>query len=423
MRGCAILSIGYACLIVGLRDVEYKTCRMDNASETRLIELIGHNLLTLEKMIDYNITNQIQMFRITSDLIPFGSSPVNQIDWPIVFKSDFNRIGEKIRSGLIRVSMHPGQYTVLNSLDDSVVDRAIQDLVYHAKILDALNTDPSSKIILHVGGIYGDKPAAIDRFVTTYVRLPDEVKRRLVIENDDRSYTIEDVLAVSKRTGAPVVYDNLHNLLLPSEQEGDDLFWIGEAKKTWKEIDGNQKIHYSQQDPAKQNGSHSQSIQIEKFLPFYQLLDHVDVMLEVKDKNLSAIKCINCTRSDHKIKLLENEWSLYKYNVLERDPSGYQKIRVLLKDKDQYPALDFYRILEKSLAKTPTIGTMINGFQHVFGYFKNQVSESERALFFKKTDGYQTGSETAGSVKKYLEKLALKYQEEYLLKSYYFILN
>lgn len=416
------MAIGYACLIVGENGYDYRTIRMDHLTDSRLIEIIDHNLKTLERMIDYNSSNEIRMFRITSDLIPFGSSPVNRIDWSKEFKSSFDRIGEKIRASGIRVSMHPGQYTVLNSIDESVVKRAVDDLLYHAKVLDCLSTDASAKIILHIGGIYGDKPLAMDRFVDRFHNLPDVIKRRLVIENDDRSYNIQEVLSISKRTGIPIVYDNLHNRLLPSDPVGDDLYWIMEASKTWRPMDGNQKIHYSEQDPEKKNGSHSERIHMDEFLPLYKKLNNVDVMLEVKDKNLSAIKAIQCTRKDQKIKYLENEWALYKYTVLERNPSGYQKIRNLLKNKADFPALEFYRILDESLEKEPTVGTSLNALLHVFGYFKKQVTESERNQFMKKTNNYQQGTESLKSIKRLLEKLADKYNEPYLLNSYYFSL-
>lgn len=115
-----------------------------------------HNLAALERMIDYNRKNDIKLFRISSDLIPFGSSPINALAWPEIRKT-FDRIGAKIRKNGIRVSLHPGQYTVLNSPTEDVGERAIADLIYHDKILAALGTDTTNKIVLHVGGIYGDK--------------------------------------------------------------------------------------------------------------------------------------------------------------------------------------------------------------------------------------------------------------------------
>src|SRR5690554_3881854 len=211
------MKIGYACLTVGVPDTQMRTCRKANATSENLMELIEHNLHSTENMIDYNIKNNIKMYRISSDLIPFGSDKeTNNLDWATLFKDTFDRMGQKIKDHDIRVSLHPGQYTVLNSPNEEVISRAIDDLEYQDLILNALNVDDSHKLIIHIGGVYGDKEAAKARFIETYEGLSKEVKARLIIENDDRLYTIADVLEISEATGAPVVYDNLHNFCNPS---------------------------------------------------------------------------------------------------------------------------------------------------------------------------------------------------------------
>ncbi len=292
------MSIGYACLTVGVPNTDIKGCLMKNASNEKLAELIRHNLASLQNIIRYNDENDIRLFRISSDIIPFGSSPVNALDWRSVFEPELAALGKSIRQAGIRVSMHPGQYTVLNSPNSEVARRAVKDLAYHASFLDSLAVDPSNKIILHLGGVYFDKKAAINRFAERYSELDDSVKRRLVIENDDKSYHIGDALEVGTRLGIPVVYDNLHNKVNCCDSSKDDFYWIALCSPTWRREDGAQKVHYSQQDCLKSAGSHSRSIAVEEFLDFYEGLggQKPDIMLEVKDKNLSAVKCINCTK-------------------------------------------------------------------------------------------------------------------------------
>ena len=139
--------------------------------------------------------------------------------------------------------MHPGQYTVINSPHQDVVDRAIEDLIYHASFLDSLSLDASHKLILHIGGIYNEKEAAMDRFISVYQYLPENVKARLVIENDDRLYSVADVLAISSATGIPVVFDTLHHEVNPPHQNDKSMVeWLLLCKNTWKRNDGCQKI-------------------------------------------------------------------------------------------------------------------------------------------------------------------------------------
>ncbi|MDN6409673.1 MAG: UV DNA damage repair endonuclease UvsE, partial [Tetragenococcus halophilus] len=346
------MKIGYACIVKGVPGLKYKTCRKKNATKEKLMSLIEHNLMTLEKMMDYNYEQGIKLFRISSDIIPFGSDfEVNDLDWVTLFEPLFNKIGCKINQYNIRVSMHPGQYTVLNSPRQDVVDRALNDLKYHTLFLDSLGVQQESKIILHVGGVYNDKPLAIEKFVSVYKQLDKNIKKRLVIENDDVSYTIKDVLELSSRIDIPVVYDNLHYRLNNDGNIHPDSYWISKAKCTWGEKDGRAKVHYSQQQIDAREGSHSKYIRINDFMRYFEDVKecHVDIMLEVKDKNLSVKKCQLATSKEKNIKSLENEWARYKYTVLERSPAIYQDIKDLLKDKTAYPVIQFYQLIESAL--------------------------------------------------------------------------
>lgn len=282
------MNIGYACLTLGVPNSNFKTTILKNASNENLLAIIKHNLISLSNIIDYNIKNDIKLFRISSDIIPFGSSPINKLAWQEIFQEELSIIGNKIKQSNMRVSVHPGQYTVLNSPKEDVVYRAVKDLEYHNLLLDSLNVDSSNKIILHVGGIYNDKISAIKRFIEVYNNLDPKIKNRLVIENDDKSYNIEDVLYISSVTGVPVVFDNLHNNVLKANIIKEDVYWIKKAAKTWRKKDGTQKIHYSEQDPSKRTGAHSFTINIKQFKDYIKSFDFdLDVMLEVKDKNLS----------------------------------------------------------------------------------------------------------------------------------------
>ena len=416
------MSIGYGCLNIGTPNTNIRSVMQRNATPEKLTEVTAHNLEALEKMVDYNIANDIRLYRISSDLIPFGSSPVNALDWPEIHKEAFERVGAKIRKSGMRVSLHPGQYTVLNSPTEDVVARAIADLIYHDKILAALGTDTINKIVMHIGGIYGDKEAALDCFTENFQKLPASVQNRLIIENDDRLYNIDDVLTLAHRLQIPAVYDNLHHAINPPAAGGADPYWIAEAKKTWKEADGNQKIHYSHQAPGKRPGAHTDTIDLETFLTFHDQLEdkQIDIMLEVKDKNLSAIKCQNATTPAPKATLLEIEWGRYKYAILERSPAIYQAIRTLLKDKEAYPVQEFYRLIDTAFAAEPSPGYAENAAAHVWGYFKKHATETERRQYEKNLSNYRNNTGTLATLKRQLFKLAEKYETDYLLQSLYF---
>lgn len=414
------MKIGYACLTEGVYNTKFKTCTLKTATRENLLKIIEHNLDTLEEIIDYNIKMNISFFRLGSDIIPFGSSPVNNLPWDGIFKERFQTISKKIKDKNIRISMHPGQYTILNSPNETIIERAIEDLEYHNRFLNALEMDKTSKIILHIGGVYGDKESAIARFEKTYSILSDAIKSRLIIENDDKSYNIGDVLGIAKRNSIPVAYDNLHNTLLPFDESKDDNHFIKLANKTWTSSDGVQKIHYSQSANGKRTGSHSKTIDLEVFSGFLKDIPDVDIMLEVKDKNISALKVNNLIDDKKDIRALENEWSRYKYNILEHDPNIYNGIRNLLKDKKSYPVIEFYALIDKALNIIPSEGILINASSHVWGYFKDLAMEKEKKRYDSYINSFKNGNYSINAVKGLLLKMAVKYDNKYLLDSYYF---
>lgn len=416
------MRIGYACQGIGIPDTMLRTCQARSARPDLLEALTANNLDVLHNLLAYNAATGIRMFRITSDLVPFGSSPVNPLPWWDMHREAFHEIGSFIRDHDIRVSMHPGQYTVLNAKDPDVVHRAILDLDYHTRVLDLLGTGPDSKIILHVGGVYGNRKEAFDRFADAWRNLSDGIRSRLIIENDDRSYPAGEVLELGTRLGIPVVFDNLHHLLNPGTESRSDAEWVAACRETWKKEDGSQKIHYSQQAPGRRPGSHSDTISLGPFLEFAASLQEPtpDIMLEVKDKNLSALKCVAGTQSRGQKRILESEWARYKYKVLEHDPAAYLAIRALLRDKEEPLAQTFYDLLDHALAEDIKPGNAENAALHVWGYFKDKATDKERQSFFKQLERYRTGTSGLAPVRRMLHNLAQKHGESYLLSSLYF---
>lgn len=417
------MSIGYACTTIGVPYTDLRSCILRNACEIKLNELIDCNINTLNNIIDYNIDNNIKLFRISSDIIPFGSSPANQLKWWELYKDKLRLLGKKIKDNNIRVSMHPGQYTILNSTSSDVIDRAIEDLIYHYRFLECLDTDNTSKIVIHIGGVYGDKQLSMDRFCNVFKDLDKSIKDRIIIENDDKFYNVKDVLNISDKLNIPVVYDNLHNAINPYDMTLNDSYWIEECSKTWKATDGMQKMHYSEQDTLRRLGSHARSINTDKFLAFYEIVKDrdIDIMLEVKDKNLSAVKCINLT-SNYSINNLEKEWARYKYKILEKSHQDYLKIRQLLKDKSLYPAKELYSIIDNALKKDITINSSLNAINHVKGYFKSVANTKEIQYLDKLIGNYLENKVSLIAVKNHLLRLSYKYNIDYLIKSYYFYL-
>ncbi|MCB2299758.1 UV DNA damage repair endonuclease UvsE [Clostridium tagluense] len=412
------MKIGYACIPLTIDARTNRRLTLKNFSEKMLLEVLEQNLIDLRQILENNEKYNIKLFRISSDIVPLGSHSINEIPWHKYFQNELNEIGEYIKKCGMRVSMHPGQYTVLNAEKEDIVEKAIKDLEYHARFLDALGVDGENKIILHIGGGYGDKASAMNRFIENFKRLSLSVKNRLVIENDDRTFNINDLLFVSAEINIPVIFDNLHHEC-NHEMEIPIKEIMNRVAKTWKEEDGNPKVHYSQQDLHKHVGAHSNTIIIKNFLEYYEEVKefNIDIMLEVKDKDVSAIKCnLVVSNMNKKLKhvITEKQWAKYKYLLMERNYKYYKECSRLVKENCSIQ--QFYEYTDEVMNFPVEDGSFINTCEHVWGYVKNSASDKEHAHFKK----LLMDLEHKEKVKIYLKKLCDKYNAEYILNSYYF---
>jgi UV DNA damage endonuclease len=298
------MRIGYPCINRTLACSASTTFRLKSYSEARLKTSIKNNLDCLRTILQFNLEHKLFFFRISSDLVPFASHPINKFGWQQRFQGEFEGIGEFINKNRMRISMHPDQFTLINSIKDEIFERSKKELQYHAQILDLMKLDTSAKIQIHIGGAYGDKKASIERFAKRFRRLPDSVVRRLVIENDDKLYDLVDCLKISEEIQIPILFDVFHHELNNSTAQT-----IKEslklAAKSWNEKrDGVPMVDYSSQEPNGLPRQHSETIDLEdfsKFLKQTQPFD-LDVMLEIKDKEKSAIKAFKYSFNDWRIR-------------------------------------------------------------------------------------------------------------------------
>ena len=220
--------------------------------------------------------------------------------------------------------MHPDQFVILNSPDNKIVENSINELKYHSKVLDTMGLDDTAKVQIHVGGVYGNKVEAKDRFIKTYNNNSklvsddvDSIKRRLVIENDDRLYSLKDCLQINQQTGIPIVFDSFHHECYSNEEQQllPPQIALQRAMLTWKSSeDGLPIVDYSSQDTrnkednkSSRKGKHAKTIDtslFRKFLKDTEGLDF-DIMLEIKDKEKSALKALEVVRAQ------EYSWSSF----------------------------------------------------------------------------------------------------------------
>jgi UV DNA damage endonuclease len=290
---------GYACINETLKkdgvttNRSLKKATLDKKGLDYCSELAVQNIRDLEKYLHWNLENDILVFRMSSNMIPWG----NKVDW-FSFK-DFSEIkdvlarcGEFAAKHGMRLTMHPGQYCILTSPHQHVIDNSVSDLQMHSDLMDLMGLSRThyNKINIHMGATYGDKESAIKTFLKNFNKLPDAIKSRLTIENDDKGnmYSTKELFeGIHKNANIPIVFDYHHHRFCTGGQSEEEALRL--AVSTW----GNIKpiVHYSESKALNE----SLKVKLQAHSDYY--LNKVetygldlDIMMECKAKELAVMK-------------------------------------------------------------------------------------------------------------------------------------
>lgn len=258
--------LGLCCLNTELRNNKppiycSRTCIRKNFSINKAKELATNNIEDMNSMIKWNIKNNIHCFRLSSNLYPhFTDSETEKYD--INFSKNLLELNGKLANeSNMRIVMHPGQYNQIATPHENVFNKTIEDLTHHANILDYMNIpEINGNIIVHGGGIYNDKENTIRKWLDRFDELPNCVRKRLVLENCERNYSIEDCLYIHSELNIPIVFDFHHHQCyqIIHQQNLDNLEEILEmVSETWQD---RILMHISEQGHGK-IGHHSDFIE------------------------------------------------------------------------------------------------------------------------------------------------------------------
>lgn len=244
---------GYACINTILRKKKIfssRTCRLATLEKKGLDyvkSLALHNLEDLLEILKWNKEHEIYFMRLSSDMFPFASHQKH------CYNLDFadellKKIGKYAKENNMRLCMHPGQYNVLSSPHQHVIENTFRDLNHHCDILDRMNMGRNSVMIIHGGGTYGNKEKALERLESNLLLLPENTRNRIVLENCEVSYCLEDLLPVSEKLSIPIVIDLHHDDIYPSSKPVE--FYFDRVFKVWNNRCIKPKVHVSNSVPG-----------------------------------------------------------------------------------------------------------------------------------------------------------------------------
>jgi UV DNA damage endonuclease len=298
-------NLGYACINMALsypeKGVEKITTNRSMRKKTfqekglaYASQLTLQNAQDLLKILQWNEKNDIKFYRMSSDLLPWAS------EYDLKDLPDFDKIEEALfNAGLfaaennMRITTHPGHFNKLTSPREEVIQRTIRDLEVHGEMFDlmCLPRTRFAKINIHVGATYNDRKMALDNFCKNFERLPESVRSRLTVENDDKAslYSTKELYdEVFTRIGVPIVFDYHHHKFCTGDQTEGEAVRL--AASTWGDI--RPVVHYSESRAHEHNDdsirpqAHSDSYV--NAIDFHEL--DLDVMLEAKHKEIALFK-------------------------------------------------------------------------------------------------------------------------------------
>lgn len=268
------------------------------AGQAYVEELGLANARDIAKMLRWNDRFGIKFMRLSSEMFPFASHPVYGYSLAPFASKVLAEAGAVAAELGHRLTTHPGQFTQLGSPRKEVVTAAIRDLEYHDEMLSLLKLPEQQNrdaiMILHMGGVFGDKAATLQRFRENYVKLPPSVKKRMVLENDDVSWSVHELLPICEELNIPLVLDfHHHNIVFDPDhlREGtkDIMDVFPRIRATWTRKGITQKMHYSESCHGavtpRDRRKHSARV---KTLP--PCAPDMDLMIEAKDKEQAVFE-------------------------------------------------------------------------------------------------------------------------------------
>ena len=270
----------------------------------KLKSVSASNLKDLETIIKYNIENDIHFYRITSALIPLVTHPeVGYWGHREFLKKDFEYVGKLINDSKMRVDTHPDEFNVINSINPKVVENTKINLLRQAEWFEDFKYD-LGKMVIHIGGATNGKESALERFINNFMTFPNEIKSKIIIENDDKTYTAQETLDLCNELNLPMVLDVHHH---NCNNNGENIYeLIPQIFLTWKNQKIPPKLHFSSPKNGEKDRKHSDFINANDFVRFLENIKtfntDIDIMLECKEKDLALFKLAD------DIKLLKPEY-------------------------------------------------------------------------------------------------------------------
>ncbi|NOU70635.1 UV DNA damage repair endonuclease UvsE [Paenibacillus sp. LMG 31458] len=292
---------------------------LDRDAAIRKLERLGaENLHNTLRLLRHNRAHDIMVFRFSSRLIPLiGHEMLGDWDPITTLSAEFKELGSYAKQSGMRVSFHPDHFTVLSTPKEDVLQKSVEDLERHTAMFNAMGLGMESMCNIHVGGSYGDKEKAAKRFIQNFSALRPEIQRRITLENDDKTFTLQETLDIAEKVGAPMVLDIHHHAVNNNGEDAADLW--PRIRQTWSRQESEQseqaanvlppKIHVSSPKSETDLRSHADYVEVGPLFAFLRAIapttPNLDIMIEAKKKDEALFRLMEDLKMQEGVKVLD----------------------------------------------------------------------------------------------------------------------
>jgi UV DNA damage endonuclease len=279
-----------------------------SAAMLKLERITRSNIQNTSRILRHNAVHDIKFYRMTSRLVPLATfEELPDWDYMMAIEEDLEEVGKFVTEKEMRVDFHPDHFVLINSPKKEVLKMTVKTLMLHKRLLEGMGILPRHRCVLHVGGVYGDRELALERFIQNWMLVPNAIQEMVILENDDKSFHLNDTLYLCEKLGVPLVFDYHHHL---AHHENKN--WEEEWERivnTWSNSHLPIKMHISSPKNEKQFRAHNDYVDVKMFMDFLNEIkgsvDQVDCMIEAKKKDEALFKLMEDLKHYNNIEIID----------------------------------------------------------------------------------------------------------------------
>lgn len=320
-----LFRLGYVAMSVNLQNcspsqtmtfAQFSKLDNEEAAIRKLERIAQSNLENCLRLLKHNAAHHIHFFRLSSRLVPLAThEALEGWDYLSTIENELLKVGQFAEEYGIRIDFHPDHFVLLNSPKKEVGVQSLKTLKLHYYLLKGMKLDPTHRCVLHVGGSYKNTEEALERFVSNWSDVPRNLQKMILLENDDKSFHLQDTLYLCEKLGIPLAFDYHHHLAHHKELHKEQ--WIEEWERvvtTWKHSPLPLKMHISSPKNEKQFRHHADYIDPDMFLEFLKgvkgSVSQIDCMIEAKQKDQALFKLMSELKKRDEVEIVD-EASFY----------------------------------------------------------------------------------------------------------------